>query len=157
MTLKIPLLLALILSGCTVKVHKLEPFDPAKPLTGGPLSEGHFYTQGNSTIYPADMISYFEASPVTAKTMDHHGPLYWTSAALAFLGGAAIGWGLGEATDGDGRPSHALGAGIALLAGGVYVGKKADAKVDESVRLHNDTFKKIQAHTTWITVPIANF
>lgn len=118
--------------GCASGAN-LVPMDPNRP-----IETEHGYRQDGKDIDPDSMSEVLEREPHAAPALHRAQTLSPISMVLASVGGALIGWPLGQKMGGDPHPTWELayaGAGTALVALSLAIW--ADFSKKSAVEAHN--------------------
>ena len=97
------------------------------------------YRQDGERIEPKSMVEALEREPDAAPAVQRSRAFGTVATVLGALGGALVGWPLGEMAAGSSKPLWALaavGGGAIVVAIPLAIG--ADSSMDSAVRSHND-------------------
>ena len=126
------LALALTELGCA-RQAKLMPMSPSEPVE---IRDG--YRQDGQRVAPDSLIRTLRSEPEAAPAVERAQTLATIATLLAGVGGALVGWPLGEASSGA-KPHWALaGAGGGAIVIGIPLAIWADSSMDAAVASHND-------------------
>lgn len=112
------------------------------------------YQQRGIAVDRRDMMDKLEEEPENRETIQTARTLSTAGIALSSIGGAAMGWPLGQFMGGERHPSWwmaGVGGGLFLL-GGLPLALASDAKVAKAVDLHNKLIDQRDTQT-WKTPP----
>lgn len=113
---------------------RLAKMDPSRA-----IDTEHGYRQDNAALDREDMLRKLEHEPVAAPAVGRARALATISLLLAGVGGALIGWPLGEKLAGNEQPHWSLlYAGGATVAVAIPLAFWADGSVSSAVRAHNE-------------------
>jgi hypothetical protein len=130
--LAMALALALPELGCAHQ-PKLMPMRPDQPVE---IREG--YRQEGERVDPDSLIETLKSEPEAAPAVERAQTLATIATILAGVGGALVGWPLGEASAGA-KPHWALaGAGGGAIVVGIPLAIWAGSSMDVAVASHND-------------------
>jgi hypothetical protein len=124
------LLIAVALGGCAA--NRLPPYDPSKPV------EIDGYKQEGRAIDPESLKDGLLKEDGSKELVEKSQAISVPALILAGVGGALIGWPLGEAASGSSDPTWVLaGVGGGVAAAGIGLGLWADAAFRDAVKTHN--------------------
>lgn len=121
--------------GCASGAN-LVPMDPNRP-----IETEHGYQQDGKNIDPDSMSDVLEREPHAAPALHRAQTLSPISIVLAGVGGALIGWPLGQKMGGDPHPTWGLAyAGAGTLALAIPLAIWAASSMKSAIEAHNRRF-----------------
>lgn len=111
---------------------------------------GHKYRQGDSPVNPNDIADTLKARPNYEDTMSGYDALFWSGTILSSAGAALVGYSVGLALGSRSDWNYAL-VGAPIFIGGAILGRLADGKLEDAVRMHNGSVS--QSSSRWNLVP----
>ncbi len=132
------LAVSVLVFGCGTAPRKFDPKSPIEVRSGG---LGNTYAQGGEVLDHRDMLDKLGEEPQTASQISGAKTLGTIAMVGATVGGALVGWPLGQAAAGRTDPEWALaavGGGVILVS--LPLAFWGDSKVSDAVMTHNASF-----------------
>lgn len=129
-------LLVSLAFGCAPPPPSLQV---GKPIEIEKRGLGVRYEQGGKAIHRVDMVQQLRTQPSSSREMSNHQNWLTGTMIVAGVGGAFVGWPIGQAIGGDPEPLWVLAAvGGGVIALSIPMGVVADKKLKKGVLAYNE-------------------